>query len=229
MRIWVMGIFCFFGGMGLFAQNQNKKTYGGLVIKTLVPNSIFRTSTIESIDSARASLSVRNKPSVGFGMNIRKNFDKNWAFEGGIFYIKRTLAFQVTTDANRFNNQYNIVSYEVPLHGLKYIPFNDNIYSSAGLGIGCNFFATEEYENGDSLMYTFSRRTSWFQPSVSMSYGVEFRGFETGMLYIGASYQLFFSTFYNSKTESSNMLFSTFRNYGTRPNYFSVDVKWFFE
>jgi len=179
MKKLVVCIFCliFISIIG-FAQKQT--TYAGFVLKVLTPNSIFRTNQIALVDSINQTLSVKNKPSYGIGMNIRKNLSKTWAIEGGLFYIKRSLEFNTTETRNNLNfkNSFDIISYELPIHALMYIPFNDNFYSSAGVGFAFNFLATEDYQNGDTLAMslTYARRRSWIQPSISMSYGVEYRG-----------------------------------------------------
>lgn len=210
--------------------SQNQRVSAGIVFKPIIPAQIFRTNSIKQIDSASSFLEVKQKASYSFGMNIRKGMTKNWAMEGGIFFTKRRLSFEVLNKDNglRFENNISVVSYEIPLQALLYVRLTDKLYTDASAGFTLNFLSTYEYDNENANTYTYMRRRAWVRPSLVAGWGLEWRTEEQGFFYIGMSFNQFLQDYYSVNTEPVNNSYTNDFLYRVSANYFSLDFKYFF-
>ncbi len=164
-------------------------------------------------------------------MNIRKNFSKKWAIEGGIFSTKRNLQFDYLNRETglAFQNKISIITYEIPLQALLYIRITDKWYTDAGLGVNFNFLSTYEYQNSTPSFETFLRRRTWATPSLTVSYGIEYRSKKSGFIYLGISINQYLKEYYSATSFSANpKVFDKKFNYRLSANYFSFDLKYFF-
>src|SRR5690606_31378610 len=130
-------------------------------------------------------------PQIGysFGMIVRRGFTKQISFESGINYTRRNYNLIIEDPEMNFKgvSDFKYIIYEIPLLGLVYIQLSDKLYMNAALGGAINFLPTD-WQSYDDYFIHRSWRNSWVLPSLLANLGFEYRTYNKGYFYLGASF-----------------------------------------
>ena len=215
--------FCFLlFALRSFAQ-ENIFT-AGFQYKPIFPSSFFSTGT-NMVSQNGIDFSVSQKFGYCAGMVLRRGFTKRFSFETGINYIKRNYALEITDATFTGKSNFTIIGYEIPLQGLIFIRLGQKLFMNSSAGLSWDMYPSN-IATADSYFKHQSNRHSLFQCSVLANVGYEYRTQKSGYFYLGASYHLPFSYFYQSEIKYSPKNEIAFIK--LRGNYLTLDFRYFF-
>src|ERR1051326_7726196 len=195
-RSTLLIVFC--SSMTLLYSQENIFT-AGFQYKPIFPSAFFSTGT-NTVSQNSANFSVSQKYGYCAGMILRRGITKRFSFETGINYVKRNYSLNITNTNFSGNYHFTIIGYEVPLQMLIFIRLGERLYMNAASGISLDISPSTIFTFNDYYKH-FAERHSEFQGSVLANLGYEYRTEKSGYFYLGASYHLPFTYFYQSSFE----------------------------
>jgi len=196
----------------------------GFQYKPILPSAFFGTGT-KTVSQKGIDFSIEQDKGVCLGMIVRRGFTKRLSFETGINYTKRL--YHLTLNDTGFTNSsdFKIIGYEIPLQGLIFLQLAKHLFMNASAGVSVDMYPTNIKSYNDYFFH-FSKRHSLFQFSSLFNTGCEYRTKKSGYFYLGASYHLPFSYFYNSSIQYiPDKVISSIKLSG---NYLSLDLRYYF-
>lgn len=211
------------------SKEDEKSTLFGMQIKPIIPSNLFNAGA-QSVTEDRLTVGFTPKLGYSFGMDIRANFGKYFAFETGINYAWRKYDLSIDYKNGEFvsNSDFRIVGYEVPALGLLYIRLSKNIYMNTAFGASLDFFPTN-IRTYDGFFDHYSIRQRWVQMALLANIGYELRTKEKGIFYIGGSYHRPFTPLYTTRVryyEDQFILGEVITELSG--NYITIDFRYFF-
>jgi hypothetical protein len=206
---------------------QKDITTVGFQIKPTFTSSFIGTGPQNISDS---SFNYSIKPGTGYvaGMIIRKGYTPSLSIEFGLNYVVRNTSISASYGTASASNKLRIVGYEIPFSQLIFIRLSNIIYMNAGAGACLNMFPSDVFKR-DSTFSTYGSRSMLFNPSLLANIGFEFRTYESGYFYIGASLNRPFSEIYQFKFNYLNQGILQNAAYGNLNGaYLALDFKYFF-
>jgi len=206
---------------------QKDITTVGFQIKPTFTSSFIGTGPQTISDS---SFTYSIKPGSGYvaGMIIRKGYTPSLSIEFGLNYAVRNTSISASNGTVTAENKLRIVGYEIPFSQLIFIRLSNNIYMNAGAGACLNIFPSDVFKR-DSTSTTYGSRSMLFNPSLLANIGFEFRTYESGYFYLGASLNRPFSEIYQFKFNYLNQGILQNAAYGNLNGaYIALDFKYFF-
>ncbi len=213
-------------GLGIpntsFSQ-QNIFT-AGFQYKPILASSFLSTG-IKTISQNGIDFSVSQKFGYCTGMVLRRGLTKRFSLETGINYVKRNYALEITDTTFTGKSNFTIIGYEIPLQGLIFIQLGEKLFMNASAGLSWDMYPSNIATAGPYFKH-HSTRHSLFQSAVLANIGYEYRTAKSGYFYLGASYHLPFTYFFQSainytpKNEIVSMKL--------RGNYLTLDFRYFF-
>ena len=159
-------------------------------------------------------------------MMIRRGFTKMFSIETGINYTKRNFNLLITDTTFQGKSDFKIVNYEIPLQGMIFMRLTKRIYMNTGLGLSADMYPTNVYTSDTAYFRHYSKHHGFLQVAALADLGFEYRTEKMGYFYLGSSYHLPFSYFYESairydpKAETGHLKLSG--------SFLSVDIRYYF-
>ncbi len=216
-----------------------KQTLFGIQVSPIIPvNFLHKTSY--KYESDTVNYNIQNQPSVSYGVEIRHYFTYRFALNTGILYTKRNIDVNFSSQhsvSNKkltdtiFSRQLRFTAFEIPIKASGYVRLSEQIYMSIAGGINLNFYPSDIRVDNVYMQRAehFSLNAfQFFQLGVSGSLGWEFRTKDSGIFFLGASYQahinnMAYILLFEEETIHSADYFESIKG-----NYLSVDLKYFF-
>lgn len=213
------------------AKAQERVVTFGIQYKPIIPLGFFDTGEQSEI-SNDVVFTLNPKTGSGFGMVIRKGFTKSLSLETGINIISRKYDLTIDDVDSNFKSEssFKITNYEIPVLGLVYVQFNDNLFMNVAGGFSLDIYPTELRTVGTNFSNDLLRY-DWINVSLLANVGFEYRTEKSGYFYIGASLHKPFSSIFrefvvydghqrDNKTQTMEFDLSG--------NYFTIDIRYFF-
>lgn len=205
------------------AAQENVFT-AGFQYKPIFPNSFFSKDTW-SVSQNGIDFTISQKMGYSAGMVLRRGFTKQLSLETGINYTKRNFNLFITDTSFTGESDFTIIGYEIPIQGMIFLRLADKLYMNTSLGMSLDMYASNIYTHGSYFRH-YSKRHNVFQFAALANLGFEYRTKKIGYFYIGSSYHLPLSYFFESsimyepKQEIGRMKLS-----GT---FLTLDVRYYF-
>ncbi|TAL62966.1 MAG: hypothetical protein EPN85_01230 [Bacteroidetes bacterium] len=168
----------------------------GFQYKPIFPSAFF-SSDIKSISQNGIDFSISQKMGYSAGMVLRRGFTKQFSFETGINFTKRNFDLSITDTSFTGSSDFKIIGYEIPVQGMIFLRMADKIYANSSLGMSMDMYPSN-IATRDTYFRHSSKRHSVFQFAALANMGIEYRTEKSGYFYLGASYHLPLSYFYES-------------------------------
>ncbi len=216
-----------------------KQTLFGIQISPIIPTNFLEKSNYQ-YESDTVNYSIQNHTSVSYGVEIRHYFTYRFALNTGILYTKRNIDVDFSSQhsvSNKklndttFTRQLQFTAFEIPIKASGYVRLSKQIYMSIAGGIHLNFYPSDIRVDNVYMQraeHFGLNAFQFFQLGISGSLGWEYRTQNSGIFFIGASYQ----------THINNMAYvllfeeETIHNADyfepVKGSYFSIDIKYFF-
>jgi len=187
---WIRILFVFVLALDVSTASSQKGTVSfGIQYRPLIPNVAFDGDPVQmSNDSVSAE--VTTKIGHSFGFLIRTNFTDRWSLETGINQTRRNYLLDAHSVEDPVSEKFTLsmVTYELPVQMLYYVRFTDKLYMNALAGGSFNFYPTEHISNSPDLQFrASSARREWIGISLLSNVGFEYRTYNSGYFYLGAS------------------------------------------
>lgn len=177
-----------------FAQGQKKADFQrfvfGLQYKPILPVQFFGINPAEG-ENGPFSVKIEDRFGAAFGMVVRANFSKLFAYEFGINYIRRNYRMEGRhSDLGLVDrSNFAFIGYEIPNQFLVYIQLSDTWYMNTAFGLSITSFASDVASWGEDQ--SFSQQSfmaaRWFALAGTANLGFEYRSPNSGYFYFGAS------------------------------------------
>lgn len=210
-------------GFTLLHSQENVFT-AGFQYKPIFQSSFFG-SGVRSATQNGIGFSIEQKMGLSAGMVIRCGLGKRFAFESGINYTKRNFDLSLTDTTFSGNSGFKIIGYEIPALGMVFLQMGDKIHTNTSLGLSMDMYPSN-ISTRDSYFRHFSRKHGTFQFAALANLGAEYRTEKTGIFYLGASYHLPLSWFYES-----NIMYEPTRDIGRiklSGAFLTLDLRYYF-
>ncbi len=214
---------CWLLATGYLHAQKNVFT-AGFQYKPIFPSAFFSTGT-KTITENGIDISMSQKFGFCTGMIIRRGFSKRLSFETGINYTKRNFGLNITDTTFTGKSDFTIVGYEIPVQGMIFLQFSEKIFMNASLGMSMDMYPSN-IKTKDTYYEHNAVRNSVFQFAALANLGWEYRTEKSGYFYLGASYHLPVSRFYQSYVEYLPIKKTSVIKLGG--NYLTIDVRYYF-
>ena len=196
----------------------------GFQYKPIFASSFLSTGT-KNISQNGIDCSVSQKFGYCVGMVLRRGLTKKISLESGINYVKRNYSLSITDTTFTGKSDFTIIGYEIPLQGLIFIRLGEKLFMNAAGGLSCDMYPSNIATAGTYFKH-HSTRYATFQSSVLANLGYEYRTVKNGYFYLGASYHLPFTYFYQSAFDYTPR--NEIASMKLRGNYLTLDFRYFF-
>ncbi len=211
----------------------------GINISPIFPGNFIRNTDIEyASDTINYQINLQN--SMSFGAEIRYYFTYRFAMVTGIQFTRRNIKTDYSSQYpalskgidTTFSKDLKFIAYEIPIHALGYVRLSNKVYMSIAGGFNLNFYPTHIKVDNVYMQRVGTKigRKSWqfFQLGYTANVGWEYRTKNSGIFYLGASYQARFDkmariAFYEGITIHRPQL-----DHSISGDYFSINLKYFF-
>lgn len=188
LTISIIGSFLFVLLVGpvTSAYAQQRTTSVGICYRPIFPLEFLGTGEEkQSVNNIDFTLGLQR----GFsgGMVIRRGFTELLSGEIGINYVKRNYDYSIADSGKVFNDGFTLVGYEVPISILAFIQLGEEIFMNASMGVGLDAFASSVRTFNDNYEQ-FSIKKHSVEPSLNANIGWEYRTYQSGAIYLGATY-----------------------------------------
>ncbi|MFN4123550.1 MAG: hypothetical protein ACK4GL_09645 [Flavobacteriales bacterium] len=224
MRIVIIIVLCF--PLANIVKAQERVTTFGIQFKPFFSAGFFGTGPVSGTESG---VDFKLTPVGGYsgGMMIRRGYSQRISFETGINFVRRNFKIDIQDRDFSIRDQFRIVGYEIPFSTLVFIQLGERMFMNTSLGLCLNMFPSDvQTFNLDYAHY--SGRYNIFNPSLLANIGFEYRTYQSGYFYIGASLNRPFSAIYLSAIDyvrnQSDAIFRT----QLRGTYLTIDFRYFF-
>lgn len=228
-------------GWAQLTDDERFAITAGVEFRSLQNFSIFNLDSVVLIDPDNNFRGVYElQDGIGFGGVVRIRLTKMWNLESGIYYTRRRYNFRIQDLQGPFvdQNQFRVISYEIPLKGLVYIQLGDQLFMNVALGVAFNFFASDIIRLERN--YNFQGyKPAWVRFGVLGNVGFEWRTKESGYFYLGATWHQIpgeimrteVNYYRPSTAEDAN---GQFEHVGRQRDfldgtYFSIDLRYFIQ
>jgi hypothetical protein len=220
----------FFSAITSFAQ-QNVTTFG-VQLKPVLPLS-FIGATEEIIQDNGVNFTLTPRSGFSFGMVARHGFTKMFSIESGINFTRRNFDLSIQDADFIGDTDIKFVTYDIPVLALLYVQLGEEMFMNAAFG-GSISFLPSDWQTTGSYFRHFSYRTEWLIPSMLANVGFEYRTYDKGYFYIGASYHQPFTDFtttnvgyYRSNINNIDG-HDAFASFNLDGSYLTLDLRYFF-
>lgn len=196
----------------------------GFQYKPIFTNSFFSSDT-RSVTQNNIDFTIAQKMGYSAGMILRRGFTNQFSLETGINFTKRNFDLSIRDTTFTGKSDFKIIGYEIPIQGMIFLRMADKIYMNTSLGISMDMYASN-ISTYDTYFRHFSKRHSIFQFAALANLGFEYRTEKSGYFYLGSSYHLPFSYFFESSIQyNPNQEIARLRLSGT---YLTLDFRYYF-
>lgn len=214
------------------AQAQDRVLTVGFQYRPIIASEFFGTGPINLSHNDSLSGNLTQKLGHSFGMVIRKGFTKKISLEIGINYTRRNYDLFLKDDnyTHDPNLDFGIVAYEVPVQGLYYVQFTQNLFMDVAGGFAMVKFASDVHsQSSDGSVYQLTIiRNSFFAAAFTANVGFEYRTKKAGYFYLGASYHKPFKDMAKTRIEYQEDYQVTFFEQQLNGTYLTIDLRYFF-
>ncbi len=222
-------ILCF-GAITSFAQ-QNVTTFG-VQLKPVIPLSFIGASE-ETILDNDINFTLTPRSGFSFGMVARHGFTKMFSIESGINLTSRKFDLSIQDADFKGNTDIKFVTYDIPILALLYVQLGEEMFMNAAFGGSVSFLPSDWQTTGEYFRH-FSYRTQWLIPSMLANVGFEYRTYDKGYFYLGASYHQPFTDFTSTEVgyyrSNINNIggYDAFAAFNLDGSYLTLDLRYFF-
>lgn len=213
---------------------QKNVTTFGIQLKPVIPLSFIGASE-EIITNNAVNFTLTPRSGYSFGMVARHGFTKMLSIESGINFTSRKFDLSIQDGGFTGKEDIKFVTYDIPLLALLYIQLGDDIFMNAAFGGSISFLPTD-WATSDYYYRHASFRSGWVVPSMLANVGFEYRTYDKGFFYLGASYHRPFKDFtttnvgyYNNSSNVNDInghdALASFKLDGS---YLTLDLRYFF-
>lgn len=203
----------------------------GLQVKPIIPFSFFDPE-LNIDDGGSLSGSYTLKGGLSFGMVIRVGLTEAISLETGISQIRRRYEWQLMNDSIDYSegDELRWTGYEIPVKALAYIRLDERVYMNTALGFSLDMYPSNvirNVEDGQAFMYRSGG--SWAQLGVVANIGVEYRTYESGIVYLGATLHRPFTDMARAQLiwQDKNRVPYPFED-AINGSYLTIDLRYFF-
>ncbi len=215
-----------------FAQ-QNVTTFG-VQLKPVVPLSFIGASE-EIIQNNDVNFTLTPRSGFSFGMVARHGFTKMFSIESGINLTSRKFDLSIQDADFTGNTDIKFVTYDIPVLALLYVQLGEEMFMNAAFGGSISFLPTD-WATSDYYYRHASFRSGWVVPSMLANVGFEYRTYDKGFFYLGASYHRPFKDFTTTNVgyynESGNINdidgHDAYASFNLDGSYLTLDLRYFF-
>jgi hypothetical protein len=209
------------------AQHEGLTSFG-IGLKPIVPAEFIGTGEV-LIEGSDFNSSFRQRPGYSFGMIVRHELNKMWAFETGIYYVRRRFQIDIHDPETGYRAEmpYTLINYEIPLQGLVYVRVRDRLYMNASGGFSFDAYPS----NVETIRFEYEQKTirrRWIQTAIKANYGFEWRSSESGFFYLGAGYHRPLDNIAQVRLRYSRDGYPFYKNFAMEGAYLTIDLKYFF-
>ena len=227
-------VFILFCLSSIAVMAQKNVTTFGVQLKPVIPLSFIGTSEETIIDNS-TSFTLSPRSGYSFGMVARHGFTKMFSIESGINFTTRNFDLSIQDGSFTGDSDIKFVTYDIPLLALLYVQLGDQLFMNAAFGASISFLPSD-WETSDTYFRHSSFRTEWIIPSMLANVGFEYRTYDKGYFYLGASYHQPFRDFtttnvgyYNEANNVNNIDgYDAFANFNLDGSYLTLDLRYFF-
>jgi hypothetical protein len=211
----------------LFAQfsQPDGSPIAGFEFRPIIPSGLFRTGPINSSMGA-TNFTISQQFGFVAGMVVDARIYKNLEMESGISFTQRNYNLTISNGDFSGTSSFRIIGYEIPLSALVSIPLTESFRMNNALGLALDAFPSDIATEG-SYYVQEGARIHTIIPAFIANTGIKYTSYQSGAIYLGASYHLPFSNIYYNSAEYLGSDQPTLLTY-LRGNYFTVDIKYFF-
>ena len=234
-------------GQGKAGNSKNQKkldkqTILGIQVSPLIPSNFLEKNDYK-YESDSVNYSINNQSSISYGVEIRHYFTYRFAINTGIIYTRRNIKVDYDshytydnyytrgTDTT-FSRDLKFTAFEIPIKASGYVRLNKEIYMSIAGGINLNFYPSNIRVDNIYVQrigtQIGSKAWQFFQLGVSASLGWEYRTKNSGIIYLGASYQAHFDDMASVLIFEEETIHKADFSKNIKGSYFSIDIKYFF-
>lgn len=226
-------------GLAQLDDDERFAITAGVEFRSLQNFPIFNLDSVVLVDPNNNFRGVYElQDGIGFGGVIRMRLSKIWNIESGLYYTRRRYRFDIQDLQQPFEdqNQFRVISYEIPIKGLVYIQLGDQLYMNVAMGVAFNFFASDIIRL--ERTYNFQGyKPAWMRFGVLGNVGFEWRTEKNGYFYLGATWHQIQGAimrteinYYRASEESAGQ----FEHVGRQRDfldgtYFSIDLRYFIQ
>lgn len=227
-------IFLLFSFSFITLLAQKNVTTFGIQIKPVIPLS-FIGSSEESISDKGIEFTLTPRSGYSFGMVARHGFTKMFSIESGINFTARNFGLSIQDADFTGNTDIRFITYDIPVLALVYVQLSDELFMNAAFG-GSISFLPSDWQTTDTYFRHVSYRTEWLIPSMLANVGFEYRTYDKGYFYLGASYHQplrdFTTTNVGYYNENNNINdvggYDAFASFNLEGSYLTLDLRYFF-
>ena len=202
-------------------ENQAKTLFGFQYSLVYPLNIVQNNDILQQVDSTTL-LEINNKRSYMFGMEIRQYFTHIFSLQTGINFIRRNYDNTVTNDSIS-TSRLQFIGYEIPCMLLAYLRLTKNIYMDNAVGFSANFYPSDVV-----IPHFYGMRKRWTNIGLLANVGWEFRNTNSGIFYLGMSYQYQFKYMFQTLYFKNDVTGTENSRNNIGGSYFSLNFKYFF-
>ena len=206
---------------------QKGVTTAGFQIKPIFPSDFLNTDSKSTITDG-INYSISNSSGYSAGMVIRHGITERLSFESGISYTKRNYKLSIDDDAFSVNDNFSIISYEIPIMGMVFIQLSEYIWMTTAIGGSIDLFPSDIFTSEREVYNHYSLRRGTIVPAFASNLGYEYRTEKSGYFYIGATYHRPFNGIYNSRIQYLGVSPVNDEILPLTGSYLTIDFRYFF-
>lgn len=205
---------------------QPRTTALGLTYRPIFPVNFLGTGPDESVVNG---VDIKTGLTTGFsgGMIIRRGLTDLLSMEFGINYTKRTYGVDITDSGYAASSPYRIIGYELPVSLLAFIQLGENMYMNASLGAGLDAFASS-VRVANEAFEQIAVKNHTVNPALNANLGWEYRTYQSGIIYVGATYHRPFTEIYTSIVNYRNNGKDISSRTQITGTYLTADLRYYF-
>jgi len=213
-----------------------KQTIFGIQVSPILPTNFLEKNDY-TFQSDTVNYSINSQASFSYGVEIRHYFTYRFAVNTGIMYTKRNIkvdySSEHTTNNNRltdttFTRDLKFIAFEIPVRASGYVRLSKEIYMSIAGGVNINFYPSDIRVDNVYVQRMGTFGWMFFQLGVSASLGWEYRTKDSGIFFIGGSYQTRFDNMASILLFEKETIHKADYYHNITGSYFSIDFKYFF-
>ena len=218
------------------SRKIEKQTIFGLQISPIIPTNFLEKNDY-IFQSDTVNYSINSLSSFSYGVEIRHYFTYRFAINTGIMYTKRnikvdyssqhTISNNELTDTT-FNRNLKFIAFEIPIRLSGYVRLTKEMYMSIAGGLNLNFYPSDIRVDNVYVQRIGTWGWMFFQAGLSASLGWEYRTPNSGIFYLGGSYQTRMDNMASILLFEKETIHKADYYHNITGSYFSIDFKYFF-
>jgi hypothetical protein len=197
----------------------------GFEFRPIIPSNLFRTGPMNS-SVGSTNFTISQQFGYVFGMVVDARIYKNFEVESGISFTQRNYNLTISDGDFTGTSSFRIIGYEIPVSAIVSIPLNESFRMNNALGLAIDAFPSNIATTG-AYYEEEGLRLHTIVPAFIANTGIKYTSYQSGSVYLGASYHLPFTNIYENSSEYLGSDQPTILTY-LRGNYFTIDIKYFF-